>query len=189
VTARPSTDKLDDPMTAIAATPFSGVFMHSSFDDSTFDGLGASPSRHLGFRFTPLYATTPKKERPWTNYTGTFTTPTNATDSQYTSLPNQLFPAVQTDPLFIHYEHDAPKQTAHHHGGPAKGRRKGKNKGKGKQVYSDKTDGSSTQEANREEVADGTANETSASEPIGDTPPPSAVARVIHETVQVKDEA
>jgi len=55
--------------------------------------------------------------RPWHNYPGpNFMTPQGPTRVQFApyQAPQSSLPAVQTDPLFIHYEHDAPKTTAHH---------------------------------------------------------------------------
>ena len=108
---------VDDPMTAIASTPFVGANFASpygAFDDS-FDHLH-SPNRGFGLRFAPPPSATPRRERPWTNYIGTFAAPTNPTGPQLSPNSAQALPIVQTDPLFIHYEHDAPKQTAHHQG-------------------------------------------------------------------------
>ncbi len=58
--------------------------------------------------------------RPWHNYPGpNFMTPQGPTRVQFApyQAPQSTLPSVQTDPLFIHYEHDAPKTTAHHGGG------------------------------------------------------------------------
>jgi PHD-finger len=55
--------------------------------------------------------------RPWHNYPGpNFMTPQGPTRVQFApyQAPQSTLPSVQTDPLFIHYEHDAPKTTAHH---------------------------------------------------------------------------
>ena len=57
--------------------------------------------------------------RPWHNYPGpNFMTPQGPTRVQFApyQAPHSTLPSVQTDPLFIHYEHDAPKTTAHHGG-------------------------------------------------------------------------
>ena len=57
--------------------------------------------------------------RPWHNYPGpNFMTPQGPTRVQFApyQAPQSTLPSVQTDPLFIHYEHDAPKTTAHHGG-------------------------------------------------------------------------
>ena len=57
--------------------------------------------------------------RPWHNYPGpNFMTPQGPTRVQFApyQAPQSTLPPVQTDPLFIHYEHDAPKTTAHHGG-------------------------------------------------------------------------
>jgi hypothetical protein len=57
--------------------------------------------------------------RPWQNYPGpNFMTPQGPTRVQFApyQAPQSTLPSVQTDPLFIHYEHDAPKTTAHHGG-------------------------------------------------------------------------
>ena len=62
--------------------------------------------------------------RPWHNYPGpNFMTPQGPTRVQFApyQAPQSTLPAVQTDPLFIHYEHDAPKTTAHHGGSVAGG--------------------------------------------------------------------
>ncbi|KIM34385.1 hypothetical protein M408DRAFT_19298 [Serendipita vermifera MAFF 305830] len=120
---------VDDPMTAIAATPFIGSSFQSpygTFDDS-FDHL-QSPNRNFGLQYAPPPSATPRRERPWTNYIGSFAAPTNPTGPQLSPSSAQALPIVQTDPLFIHYEHDAPKQTAHHHG-RAKKKAKPKEKG------------------------------------------------------------
>jgi hypothetical protein len=126
-------DQLDDPMTAIASTPFGTSSLGSAYgpsEDPFYDNLHSTPSRSLGLRFAPPFSTSPKKERPWTNYTGAFATPSNASGSHPTFIFNQNIPIVQTDPLFIHYEHDAPKQTAHHHNGYSRSKKKGKTKDK-----------------------------------------------------------
>lgn len=119
---------VDDPMTAIASTPFIGSSFASPYGafDESFDNLH-SPNRNFGLRFAPPPTTTPRRERPWTNYIGSFAAPTNPTGPLLSPNSAQTLPIVQTDPLFIHYEHDAPKQTAHHHG-----RTKKKTKLKGK---------------------------------------------------------
>ncbi|CAG8548892.1 7076_t:CDS:2 [Acaulospora colombiana] len=130
---RPSTDHFDDPMTAIAATPFGTSSLGSAYgssEDPFFDNLHSTPSRSLGLRFAPPFSASPKKDRPWTNYTGAFATPSGASGSHPTFIFNQSVPIVQTDPLFIHYEHDAPKQTAHHHNGYSRSKKRGKMKDK-----------------------------------------------------------
>ncbi|PVG03382.1 hypothetical protein CPB86DRAFT_446717 [Serendipita vermifera] len=130
---RPSNDQFDDPITAIAATPFGTSSLGSAFgssEDPFYDNLHSTPSRSLGLRFAPPFSTSPKKDRPWTNYTGAFATPSNTSGSHPTFIFNQSIPIVQTDPLFIHYEHDAPKQTAHHHNGYSRSKKRGKMKDK-----------------------------------------------------------
>jgi PHD-finger len=142
--ARQANDRLDDPMTAIATTPFIGSSFASPYgpyDDSPFDHLQSTPNSNFGLRFAPPPSTTPRKERPWTNYIGSFATPTNPTGPQLSPHSAQALPIVQTDPLFIHYEHDAPKQTAHHHG---RSKRKGKPKER-EALESDKGDDGSVQ--------------------------------------------
>ena len=141
---RHANDRMDDPMTAIASTPFIGSSFASpygSYDDPSFDPPPLTPNRNFGLRFAPPASATPKKDRPWTNYIGSFATPMNSTGPQLSSNSAQVLPIVQTDPLFIHYEHDAPKQTAHHHG-----RNKRKVKPKEKDTLeSDKGDDGSVQ--------------------------------------------
>ncbi|KAG8789616.1 hypothetical protein FRC20_009377 [Serendipita sp. 405] len=125
----------DDPMTAIASTAFgSSSFAPSpypQFDEMAFGSLSASPSRMIGSKFNPAsISITPKKERPWTNYIGTYSTSGGSiATAGYNPFVQQS--SIQADPLFIHYEHDAPKQTAHHGS-------KGKKRGKGKEKETSK---------------------------------------------------
>jgi hypothetical protein len=119
-----------------------GGYRPPSLDDLAPIGgdMQSSPSRTLGLRFAPPYPSfTPggrrdpvmlpgvglsggpfpyyNAGRPWHNYPGpNFMTPQGPTRVQFApyQAPQSTLPSVQTDPLFIHYEHDAPKTTAHH---------------------------------------------------------------------------
>lgn len=120
------TDRIGD------ITPGFGPSLHdpastsvTPFDDGSLDTITSTPSRGLGLRFAPPY-TTPKKERAWLTYPGPNTSPTRSMPA----VPSTQFPLVQTDPLFIHYEHDAPKQTAHHQQTSSKPKRRSKTKEK-----------------------------------------------------------
>lgn len=116
----------DDPMTAIAATPFGLPFFPSPYLPFADMGPRGSPYRSPGKYASPAQPTPPppKKEKPWTNYTGTYVAPNSNTNTfnPFTAPTAN----ITTDPLFIHYEHDAPKQTAHHNSKSARPKRKAK---------------------------------------------------------------
>lgn len=190
--SRTTHDGFDDPMAAIASTPMSAAsFMHTyhPYADLGFDNFGGSPSRSLGLHLTPFYPGYPRKSRPWTNYTGTFSTPTTSTDPSQNTINTQPLPAVPTDPLFIHYEHDAPKQTAHHQSSLTKGRKKGKaTRSRKEREASDKTsekaESTTVQDGATSEAGDTSAKDEGSVTDHHSRTPPSARNRDVSPSVQ-----